>query len=99
MRRHRCWPRSPMNSSRHSSERPRVLLLGAGGQIGSAIRALHTSTVEVIGADRRVLDLADHAAIARVIREIRPALIINAAGWTAVDLAESRADAAVALNL
>ena len=48
--------------------------------------------------DRRALDLANHAAIAKAVREHRPGLIVNAAAYTAVDRAETEPELAMAIN-
>jgi dTDP-4-dehydrorhamnose reductase len=53
---------------------------------------------EVVALDRQQLDLSRFDEIRRVIREIRPALIVNAAAYTAVDLAEKEHSLAQAIN-
>ncbi len=44
------------------------------------------------------LDLADLDAVRRVVREVRPAVIVNAAAYTAVDRAETEAEQAALIN-
>ena len=76
----------------------RVLVTGAGGQVGAqAVRAL-SGRAEVVAHDRSTLDLADASQIAARVREARPAVIVNAAAYTAVDRAESEPDLARAVN-
>ena len=53
---------------------------------------------EVHASNRAHCDLADGDAIARVIRSLRPVVIVNAAAYTAVDKAESEPDLAQAIN-
>lgn len=53
---------------------------------------------EVVAVGHREMDLADPDSIRKVIRETRPALIVNAAAYTAVDQAESEPDLAMAIN-
>ena len=53
---------------------------------------------EIIAHDRASLDLADADAICNLVRAIKPAIIVNAAAYTAVDKAESEPDAARAIN-
>jgi dTDP-4-dehydrorhamnose reductase len=77
---------------------PVILVTGAGGQLGvELVRALGPHG-EVIAADRKVLDLADPDAIVAVRRRVRPALIVNAAAYTAVDNAEKDVAGAQAVN-
>ena len=44
---------------------------------------------DVIALDRQQLDLSKPEEIRRAIRTFRPAIIVNAAAYTAVDKAES----------
>jgi dTDP-4-dehydrorhamnose reductase len=53
---------------------------------------------EVIAPDRAALDLSDADAIVSVVRMTRPQLIVNAAGYTAVDKAETEGAVAFAIN-
>lgn len=78
--------------------RPRILVTGARGQVGSALASLLPAHGDVVAVDRAALDLADADAIRSVVREVAPDLVINAAAYTAVDLAEKERDAAFALN-
>jgi dTDP-4-dehydrorhamnose reductase len=76
----------------------RVLVTGAGGQVGAeTVRALG-GLAEVVAHDRTTLDLSDPGQIVSRIREARPAVIVNAAAYTAVDKAESEPQLAHAVN-
>jgi len=76
----------------------RILITGADGQIGWELcRALHPFH-QVIASTRPQCDLTDPDSIRNFIREIQPQLLINAAGYTAVDLAERDAGLALAIN-
>ncbi len=44
------------------------------------------------------MDLADADSVCRVIREVRPKLIVNAGAYTAVDKAESEPELAMKIN-
>jgi dTDP-4-dehydrorhamnose reductase len=77
---------------------PKVLVVGAAGQLGSAMvrRLSHETTV--VGLTRRELDLTNHAAVATVVARERPAVILNCAAYNAVDQAEGAVAYALAVN-
>ncbi|RGP41510.1 dTDP-4-dehydrorhamnose reductase [Altererythrobacter insulae] len=66
----------------------KVLLIGATGQIGSALSARVPPNWEIVAPSRRELDLMDLDLIRDAIAEVRPAWVINAAAYTNVELAE-----------
>ena len=69
--------------------RPRILLLGASGQLGKEL-ALVLTEVGIVTAPRRSdLDLTDTARTRETVRSLAPAAIVNAAAYTRVDDAES----------
>ena len=74
------------------------MLTGAGGQLGRELAEALAPCGRLIACDHAALDLRDHQAIARVIRDASPRFIVNAAAYTAVDRAESERDAAFAIN-
>jgi dTDP-4-dehydrorhamnose reductase len=80
------------------TESGRILLVGADGQVGAELRRTLAPLGQVIGVDRAEIDLADESAIRALLRAERPGLVVNAAAYTAVDKAESDADAAYAVN-
>ncbi|MBP7819236.1 dTDP-4-dehydrorhamnose reductase [Candidatus Gracilibacteria bacterium] len=68
----------------------RILLLGSTGLLGSAI-AEKFQTIDdfqLVMPKRDQLDLANFSLLADYIAEVKPELIINAAGYNAVDQAE-----------
>jgi len=77
---------------------PRVLLFGAEGQVGWQLQRALSPLGTVTALDRRACDLTDLAAVRRQIATLAPAIIVNAAAYTAVDRAESEPDAARAIN-
>lgn len=78
----------------------KILVAGAQGQLARALvdTARAHDGLDVIALGRPRLDLLDEAAIAEAFAAIQPDLVVNAAAYTAVDKAESDADAAFALN-
>ena len=76
-----------------------VLVIGRSGQVASELaRAVWPAGLEVCCRGRESFDLADAAGTSALVREHRPALIVNAAAYTAVDRAETESAAAYALN-
>lgn len=76
----------------------RVLITGAGGQLGQELEQLFQSHGEVIATTRSQLDLSQADQIRQSIRELSPHLIINAGAYTAVDKAETDFELAQAIN-
>jgi dTDP-4-dehydrorhamnose reductase len=72
----------------------RVLITGAGGQLGRSVLAQAPAGALIRAAAHDELDIADPAAVESLLRAFRPDVLINAAGFTRVDDAEKqRADA------
>lgn len=76
----------------------KILLTGADGQVGWELQRSLALLGEVHATNRATLDLSDAAAIRRLMRELQPALVVNAAAYTAVDKAESEEALAFAIN-
>lgn len=75
----------------------KVLVFGAGGQLGQVLRRT-TPYRDAMFLDRAAVDLRDRGAIERALQEARPELVINAAAYNAVDRAESESALAHAIN-
>jgi dTDP-4-dehydrorhamnose reductase len=75
----------------------KILLTGVNGQVGHALSAQLTQH-QVIPLTRAQLDLTNLDDISRIVREIKPDIIINAAAYTAVDKAESEPELCFAVN-
>jgi dTDP-4-dehydrorhamnose reductase len=79
-----------------------ILIFGKDGQLGKAFKAVLAQKTEqqhqIQYVGRAECDLADADAIAGLLNQIKPDLIINAAAYTAVDKAESEIDLAFAIN-
>lgn len=76
----------------------KALVIGAGGQVGSALLASVPHGWSATGLARADLDLADAPAIRAAIEACAPDVVINAAAYTAVDRAESEEALAHAIN-
>jgi len=73
----------------------KVLLTGAAGQLGHALRHQVPADVELIASSRDggdglvALDLADASACRAMVQQLRPDWVLNSGAYTAVDKAES----------
>jgi dTDP-4-dehydrorhamnose reductase len=78
----------------------RILLTGAGGQVGQELVEVlgECPGIELKACDRTSLDLTHPPAIETLVTAFSPQVIINAAAYTAVDRAESEPDLAQAVN-
>jgi len=76
----------------------KILLTGVNGQVGHALKTKLLEH-EVVPLSREQLDLTKAHDIRRIVREIKPDLIINPAAYTAVDKAESESELAYAINV
>ncbi|MBW0446945.1 dTDP-4-dehydrorhamnose reductase [bacterium M00.F.Ca.ET.228.01.1.1] len=75
-----------------------ILLTGVNGQVGFELARTLQGLGKVVALDRSGLDLADLDQVRRVVREVKPGLIVNPAAHTAVDKAETDVEAAMRLN-
>jgi dTDP-4-dehydrorhamnose reductase len=76
----------------------KVVVTGAGGQLGRALADSTPAQVEVTGLTHSQLDVGNAQAVMDSIHSQRPDLIINAGAYTAVDKAESEPEAAERAN-
>ncbi len=77
------------------------LILGAGGQLGSAlVRLLETteSKQDIKAFDHRQADITNAMQIEEIVKSFKPDQIVNAAAWTDVAGAESNIDLANKVN-
>ncbi|MEG3438376.1 dTDP-4-dehydrorhamnose reductase [Pannus brasiliensis CCIBt3594] len=77
---------------------PKILLIGARGQVGRELQFTLPPLGEVINIGREELDLTDGEGIRALVRATRPEILVNASAYTAVDKAESEVELAYAVN-
>lgn len=77
----------------------KTLVMGSNGQLGHALADTAPDAVEYIGLDLPEFDITSADAVLKVCREAKPAVIVNAAAYTAVDKAESETELATAVNV
>jgi dTDP-4-dehydrorhamnose reductase len=75
-----------------------ILLTGRDGQVGVELHPLLALRGTLVATSRQELDLADAAAIRSVMAQTKPALVVNAAAYTAVDRAEAEPELAMRVN-
>ena len=80
------------------SDAQTLLLIGATGQIGHALRGALSPLGTVLAPDRETLDLAAPDTIRDTVRTVAPDVVLNAAAYTAVDRAEEEPGRAAVLN-
>jgi dTDP-4-dehydrorhamnose reductase len=76
----------------------RFLVTGEGGQVGEALRRTLAPLGEVVIPTLAEWDLTDVEATRKMVREVKPRWVVNAAAHTAVDKAESEPELAFAIN-
>lgn len=86
----------------------RIMITGAGGQLGLAIyhllsdkadyELLRTDAIDSIDAAIKALDITDENAVTAYINDKKPDIIINCAAMTAVDLCEKEQEKAYQIN-
>jgi len=85
----------------------RILVTGAGGQVGSEVVAelerrsekmVKGPGLDVVAADRSRLDVADRDEVLAAVTALEPDVVVHPAAWTAVDACEDDPDRAFAVN-
>lgn len=72
-----------------------ILVFGGNGQLGQdLVRAAASRAIPMRALSRADADIADGAAVAAALSRWKPALVVNAAAYTKVDLAETNIEAA-----
>jgi dTDP-4-dehydrorhamnose reductase len=76
----------------------KILLTGAGGQVGYELARSLQPLGTVVAVDRAQMDLSNLDQVRAVLRTVRPGLIVNPAAYTAVDKAETEPALARTVN-
>jgi len=77
----------------------KVLVLGNIGQLGvELVSEFRSRGYAVMGVDRAEVDITDEAAVERCVSDVDPAIVLNAAAYNSVDVAEKEPQAAFAVN-
>lgn len=77
----------------------KVLVTGAGGQLGREVSELLSARgISCISADRRALDVTDLKAVESLFEAERPSHVVHCAAYTAVDRAEEERELCLAVN-
>jgi dTDP-4-dehydrorhamnose reductase len=76
----------------------KLLVTGAAGQVGWELARSLVPLGTVVALDRERCNLAQPQRLAAVVREVEPAVIVNAAAYTDVDRAEREEELAFAVN-
>lgn len=77
----------------------RVLVTGAGGQLGrDVVLACGAAGDDVVAAGHATLDVADRDAVLGALTTVRPDAVVHCGAWTAVDACEGDPERAWAVN-
>jgi dTDP-4-dehydrorhamnose reductase len=79
----------------------KILVIGREGQVAYELRRTLACLGEVVALERESslsADLADPGSLRNVVDQVRPALIVNAGAYTAVDKAEQEQELAWKIN-
>src|SRR5262245_3149765 len=76
----------------------RLMVTGANGQVGWELERSLVALGSVVVLDRRQCDLSRPERVPKLIRSLKPDVIVNAAAYTAVDEAEREEALATTVN-
>jgi dTDP-4-dehydrorhamnose reductase len=81
-----------------SADRPKMLVFGAGGRLGAALAREYATGWDVRALGRKEADLSNPDAVSALVHAEKPAVVINSAAMTNVDVCESERDLARTVN-
>ena len=76
----------------------KILLTGGSGQVGREILKSKPKEIEIICPSRDKLDLSDHCACKKIVKDHKPDWIINCGAYTQVDDAEKNVQLSQKIN-
>jgi dTDP-4-dehydrorhamnose reductase len=76
----------------------KIFLTGKEGQIGWELQRTLATVGEVIAFNRSELDLGNHDLVRKILREMKPDIVINAAAYTDVEKADQERELALGIN-
>jgi dTDP-4-dehydrorhamnose reductase len=76
----------------------RILITGKNGQVGTELSRLYQSRGDVVLTGRDECDLLSEQSIRDTVQRVKPAVIMNAGAYTAVDQAEKEPGLCFAIN-
>jgi len=76
----------------------KILLLGANGQVGWELQRALAPLGEIFCCTRHEADMEHPAAVRKLVRDMAPQVVVNAAAYTAVDRAEAEPERAMLIN-
>src|SRR5580692_1843059 len=80
-------------------QRKRMVIFGSGGQLGVELVAeFRERGYEVTAMERGMVDITDQASVEHCVSSHDPALVVNAAAYNQVDVAEKEPLAAFQVN-
>jgi dTDP-4-dehydrorhamnose reductase len=76
-----------------------ILVLGGNGQLGQELaRSAALQSIPLTALSRHQLDIGERSAVTTALTHLKPMLVVNAAAYTKVDLAETNVEDARAAN-
>jgi len=76
-----------------------AVVFGAAGQLGvELVRGLRARSYSVMAWDRAQVDITDAAAVENAVAPCEPEIVLNAAAYNQVDVAEKEPQAAFLVN-
>jgi dTDP-4-dehydrorhamnose reductase len=76
----------------------KIVILGSGGRLGAALLREYRDKFDVVGFNHTQLDLSDLGPVREKLRNTSFDVLINATGFTKVDVCETQRDRAFLIN-